>query len=586
MNVTQSSNSSFEDRNKQLQLLNESLEREISERIKAERAIGKLNRELMAISNCNQVLVRAVDEQTLLNDICRIVCVEAGYKLAWVGFAENDAAKSVRPAAWYGYDEGYIANANINWDENSDRGQGSTGKAIRSGRSVFSQNLSNDPIFKPWSEEAMKRGFQSSIALPMKNDAGKVFGALMLYSSEPDFMTPEEIRLLEQLAGDLAFGITSLRLRAEHKKAVDALNVSEAHFHSLFDRVKDGVYRSTHEGKFVDLNPAMVSMFGFSDKEEMMNVDIKRDLYFLPEERDNFASEIGLNKTDIFRMRRKDGSEIWVEENGLYEMDEHGNPLYREGILRDVTERLKAEEDLIQAKEKAEQSDRLKTVFLQNISHEIRTPMNAISGFTKLLNSQDLAPEELNSYAGIVQKNVDQLLTIINDILTISSIETNQEKVDIQPTSVNDIMDELYFQFKEPFSERNCTMNVRKTLENKDSFVHTDNNKLTQILRNLLSNALKFTDSGSVDIGYELRDNVLEFFVKDTGIGIDPNMHELIFDHFRKANNHKFFNLSGTGLGLSISKGFVELLGGQIWVESETGKGAAFYFTIPFQPAH
>jgi len=158
--------------------------------------------------------------------------------------------------------------------------------------------------------------------------------------------------------------------------------------------------------------------------------------------------------------------------------------------------------------------------------------------------------------------------------------------VDIQPTSVNDIMDELYFQFKEPFSERNCTMNVRKTLENKDSFVHTDNNKLTQILRNLLSNALKFTDSGSVDIGYELRDNVLEFFVKDTGIGIDPNMHELIFDHFRKANNHKFFNLSGTGLGLSISKGFVELLGGQIWVESETGKGAAFYFTIPFQPAH
>ena len=548
-----------------------------------DKALSKLNRELMAISSCNQLLVRATDELALLNDVCRVVCEKAGYKLAWVGYVEHDSQKSVRPMAWYGHNDGYVANANISWDELSERGQGSTGKAIRSGKSVFSLNLPKNPNYKPWSEDATKLGFQSSIALPMKNDAGEVFGALMLYSSESDILTPEEIRLLEELAGDLAFGVTSIRLRIEHKKALEALEESEAHYHSLFDRVKDGVYRSTHEGRFVDINPAMVSMFGYTDKEEMLKVDIKNDLYFAPEERESSILEIGLSKMEIFRMKRKDGSEIWVEDNGMYEMDDQGNTLFHEGILRDVTERVQVEQDLIKAKENAELSDRLKTMFLQNISHEIRTPMNAISGFSSIMNNPDLTQEELSSYTEIVQNNIDRLLKVINDIITISSIQTNQEEVVLQQCDINEMLDDMYHLYIQQVKECNCTLVLEKPLHNSLAFIYTDNDKLYRILNNLLSNALKFTKDGIIEVGYGLKDNQIEFFVKDTGIGMKDATQEVIFEPFRKASYDPILNNSGTGLGLSISKGFVQLLGGAIRVESKLGEGSGFYFTVPYR---
>jgi PAS domain S-box-containing protein len=559
---------------------------DITDLKKTKESLAMLNRELMAISNCNQVLVRADEEQTLLNEICRIICDEAGYRLAWVGVAENDASKTVRPIASYGYDEGYTTIANISWDERSERGHSMAGRAIRSGKSIYSQDLENEPLFTPWSEEASKRGFKSGIALPMKNSDGVVIGALMIYSTEKEAITKEEVRLLEELAGDLAFGIASLRIREEKKLALDALQKSEAHFHSLFDRVNDGVYRSTHEGKFVDINPAMVEMFGYSSKQEMLEIDIRKELYFAPEERDEPVDTINLDNTDIFRMRRKDGSEIWVEDNGRYEKDEHGNTTFHEGILRDVTKRKKMEDELIKAKENAELSDRLKTEFLQNISHEIRTPMNAISGFSRILNTSDLSPEEMNKYSGIVQSNIDQLLSIINDIITISCIETNQETLEVQLTSLNDIMNEMYHLFNDRFQLCNCVLIVDKTLNDAQSLIHTDGTKLSRILNNLLSNALKFTIDGTVKFGYRLLNNHLEFYVKDSGSGIEPELQDKIFDHFWKANMGSTFTKNGTGLGLSISKGFVELLGGKIWVESEVNKGSTIYFTIPYDPAY
>jgi PAS domain S-box-containing protein len=552
----------------------------------AQNALTKLNRELKAISNCNQILVRVENEQTLLSDICRIICDQAGYKLAWVGFAENDDAKTVRPIASYGFDEGYTKIANISWDEHSERGHSMAGRAIRSGQSIFSQDLENEPLFSPWSKEASIRGFKSGIALPMKSTDGVVQGALMIYSSEKEAFTLEEVRMLEELAGDLAFGIASLRIRDEKIVALDALQKSEAHFHSLFDRVNDGVYRSTHEGRFVDINPAMVEMFGYSSKQEMMEIDIRKELYFAPEERDALDVTIIQDETDVFRMRRKDGSEIWVEDNGHYEKDDQGNTLFHEGILRDVTKRKKVEEELIKAKENAELSDRLKTEFLQNISHEIRTPMNAICGFSKILSIPELSHEELDHFAGIVQINVDQLLSIINDIITISSIETNQEKTDIQLTSLNETMDELLLIFKDRAQQCNCTLTLEKSLSDIQSLIYTDSNKLSIILNNLISNALKFTVKGSVEYGYHLKNKELEFYVKDSGIGIEPEMLQKVFDHFWKAPNESTFSKSGTGLGLSICKGFVELLGGKIWAESKVNRGSVIFFTIPYVPAN
>jgi PAS domain S-box-containing protein len=196
---------------------------DITERKRTEEALQRLNRELMAISNCNQTLVRATDEQTLLNDICHIICDEAGYRLVWVGYVEHDDAKTVRPAACAGRDDGYVANADITWADNTERGHGPTGRAIRSGETVYFQNVATDPRMAPWRENALQRGYSSGIALPLKDENAQVFGVLMIYSGETDAFTPDEIRLLEELAGDLAFGIMVLRIRAERNRYIEAL---------------------------------------------------------------------------------------------------------------------------------------------------------------------------------------------------------------------------------------------------------------------------------------------------------------------------------------------------------------------------
>jgi len=200
---------------------------DITERKRAEESLRRLNRELVAISNCNEVLVHAEDEQMLLNEICRIICEEAGYRMAWVGYAENDDAKTVRPVAWAGYEDGYLATANITWAD-TERGRGPTGTSIRNGETVRVQDWTTSPLIAPWREDGLSRGYRSNIALPLKDERAYTFGTLSIYSTEPNAFTSDEIHLLEQLSADLAFGITTLRARAEHRRN-EQINASRLH---------------------------------------------------------------------------------------------------------------------------------------------------------------------------------------------------------------------------------------------------------------------------------------------------------------------------------------------------------------------
>ena len=195
------------------------VQQENIERRRAEETLRRLNRELRAISNCHQVLVRAEDEQSLLNEICRIICAEAGYRLAWVGYAENDDARTVRPVAWGGIDDEYVANAKLSWADNTERGRGPGGTAIRNGVTVCIQDFTADPRMDPWRASALPRGYRSTIALPLKGENANAFGALFVYSTEVNAFTPDEIRLMEELAADLAFGIVILRDRIKRKRA-------------------------------------------------------------------------------------------------------------------------------------------------------------------------------------------------------------------------------------------------------------------------------------------------------------------------------------------------------------------------------
>ena len=251
-----------------------------------------------------------------------------------------------------------------------------------------------------------------------------------------------------------------------------------------------------------------------------------------------------------------------------------------------ISERMALIDKLRLAKEKAEESDRLKTAFLQNMSHEVRTPLNAIIGFSKMLDKPELSPDKRKNFTSIVINSSNQLLSIVNDVLTISSLETKQETVNLQNVCINTIVLDLFSIFKVQSLNKNISIYVQHELTDKESQIFTDKTKVNQILTNLLSNALKFTHEGYVEFGYKMKhpEEQLEFYVKDTGIGIKAVHLDAIFERFRQADLSTSRVYGGTGLGLAISKSFVELLGGRIWVDSVVGEGSTFYFTIPYRP--
>lgn len=256
------------------------------------------------------------------------------------------------------------------------------------------------------------------------------------------------------------------------------------------------------------------------------------------------------------------------------------------GLNIDISQRKEYENALIKAKEKAEESDQLKSAFLANMSHEIRTPMNGILGFTQLLRSRDLSREEQLQFLEIIHQKSNHLLDIINDIIDISKIEANQLQLNPTVFSVNGLLMELHKEVQlelEESDEQNINLVVEEKYLRGDIQIHSDKFRIRQVLHNLLNNAIKFTEKGSIEMGFRKEDSSILFFVKDEGIGIPEEKKDTIFNRFRQAEEFTTRKYGGTGLGLSISKSLVELMGGKIWVESTPGKGSAFFFTIPYE---
>ncbi|OYT17610.1 MAG: hypothetical protein B7C24_01790 [Bacteroidetes bacterium 4572_77] len=240
-------------------------------------------------------------------------------------------------------------------------------------------------------------------------------------------------------------------------------------------------------------------------------------------------------------------------------------------------------EELIIAKEKAEESDRLKSAFLSNMSHEIRTPMNGILGFTTLLQEPDLTTEEMKDYSAIIERSGARMLETINNIIDISQIEAGQIDIHLSSVNINTQIDNLYQFFKVEAENKDLRISIQKGLSNLNSIIITDDKKVYGTLTNLIKNAIKFTLHGSVEFGYNLKDNYLEFFVKDTGIGIPEDKQHSIFDRFIQVDLSLSSQYEGSGLGLSITKAYIYMLGGNLWVESKEGEGTTFYFSIPYQ---
>ncbi|WP_298285197.1 PAS domain S-box protein [uncultured Lutibacter sp.] len=334
------------------------------------------------------------------------------------------------------------------------------------------------------------------------------------------------------------------------------------------------------------------------DKDELENEFSTWVDHLHPDERDVKLQEFkeylknpkGQYVTE-FRFRHKNGSYIWILSTAEVIKNKKGEVERILGSHRDITIRKKAlskiEEqtiELIKAKEKAEESNRLKTEFLNNMSHEIRTPMNGILGFSQFLSDPSITEDKRNYFINIIQNSGNQLLRVIDDILEISRLETKQVMVIEKPVCLNDLLLELFSIFDLKAKENQIPLYIKNGLSDVESTIFTDKSKLNKILSNLLENALKYTNEGSISFGYQLVGANLEIFVKDTGIGINKDKQEAIFERFSQEEKELSQNAGGLGLGLSIAKENTELLGGIISVDSVKGKGSTFKVSIPYKP--
>lgn len=282
--------------------------------------------------------------------------------------------------------------------------------------------------------------------------------------------------------------------------------------------------------------------------------------------------------------RKKSGELFWERAIISPILSNEGQVTNFVAIKEDITDQKQRWDALISVQNVAEESDLLKSAFLCNIIHDIRTPMNGILWFSQLLKDPNLSEEEQAEYIDLIQQSGNRILSLVNNLINISRKEAGGMTIHLAATSVNELLRDLYAFFKPEINKRGLILNCITPLSEDESTIETDNEKLDEILTNLIQNALKFTKSGKIDFGYNLINCFLEFYVIDTGVGIPLDMKEKIFDRFHQVDNPWTRTQEGSGLGLSISKAYVELMGGNIWVESVEGKGSEFYFTLPYNP--
>lgn len=419
---------------------------------------------------------------------------------------------------------------------------------------------------------AFKTGQQQTFEFIFQSPAGIVyFSALVV----PEFIGEGQVGTL----------LTVTRNITEKKKAEIALRKSEERLRDIIFSTADWIWEVDEKGKYTYSSQQDIDLFGFGPDE----IIGKTPFDFMPTDE---AKRVGalfqelLDKKEPIRDLEnwnigKNGERICLLTNGLPIFDPDGQFIGYRGVDKNITERKIAEQELLKAKERAEASDKLKTAFINNISHEIRTPLNGILGFGEILVDPDFSTEEKQNYYRMLNESSNRLLNTITNIIDISMISSRNQKILRQHIKIGQLFCEITKKFTEVAKRKNLVITNNCNCQITDYEIYTDGDLLGKILFQLIDNAVKFTSDGSIEVSCEYKNSHFLFFVKDTGIGISNENQNRIFDKFTQeegANNRRY---EGSGIGLSIAKGLVELLGGEIGLESEKGKGTSFYFTLP-----
>ncbi len=422
-------------------------------------------------------------------------------------------------------------------------------------------------------DEIIKKGDISDYQLMLKTKSGNV-----KYASV-------NARLISKADGPFSHIAGSIRDITERRKAESELESERSLLRTLVDLLPELIYVKDNESRFIMANQACAT---YMDVQSPMELIGKSDEdFYIHEDAARFYSD---------ELKVLEGIPIYEkEEEGLYPTgkrlsmqttkvpirDSNGKIFGFVGTSHDITERKKAEFELIHAKEKAEESDRLKTAFMNNISHEIRTPLSGIVGFGTLITQPDILQEEKEEYLDILNKSSTRLINTINDYMDISLIVSGNMPVNLRPVNCLSLVQTLEYQFHESCKEKNLELKMEYSAESEDFTLTTDEDLLYKSLVHLLNNAVKFTPSGTISFGYKLKKERLEFFVKDTGIGIDPDAQKQITEVFMQEDVSSKRAFEGNGLGLSITSGLIKLLGGRMKIKSEKLHGTKVTINLP-----
>jgi PAS domain S-box-containing protein len=449
-----------------------------------------------------------------------------------------------------------------------------TGRPLLLTKGLKSQLFGEGEIAKSGSDSA------SWLGVPLRTPA-RTIGVLAVqhYKAENAY-SQRDLEFFSSVGDQIALAI-------ERKQSEKALRDAEEKYRSIFEQSSDGIFQNTPEGRFLSANPALARMLGFDSPEELISgrVDIERQGYVDPALRDKFKKtleENGFVTGFEYEVYRKDGAKIWVAESSRIVRDAEGRALYYEGSVQEITQRKRAEEELLLAKEAAEAANRSKSEFLANMSHEIRTPMNGIIGMTELALETTLNREQ-REYLGMVKSSAHSLLGLINDILDFSKIEAGKLELESIDFSLRDCIGGMLKPLGLRADQKSLEL-VADIPDDVPDHLIGDPLRLRQILINLTANAIKFTEHGEVVVSVSTQsiingESELHFSVSDTGIGIPQEKQAAIFEAFAQADGSTTRTYGGTGLGLSIASQLIQKMHGRIWIESKVGEGTTFHFT-------
>lgn len=545
-----------------------------------EKALSRLNRALRAYSECHQTLIRADNEMQLMQNICRTIVEAGGYRVAWVGIAENDEEKTIRPVAQWGDTQGYLKNLNVNWS-NTDHGRGPTGTAIKTGKPVVVQYIEYDPKWEIWRENALRHGFYSSISLPLIS-GGKPFGALVIFSGETYAFDNDEVKLLSELADDLSYGITSLRVAIESEKVEKQYRLLA----SVIEQANEGIFLIDNKGVIQYVNPAVTTINGRSPYD-MIGYNINTLVYQEPERqfyeailKASFQEE---HLVDHFQYMQGKGVILELDVITWSVSDNDGNIISHVALIRDVSYEMQLEGQL----RRAQRMEAIGTL-AGGIAHDFNNTLASIITCTEMALEETSDGSTLRELLDVVLKSGMRGKNLVKQILTFSR-QGEQERQEVR---VDLVVSECLKLLRATLMP---TIEIRLHIDKKLGLVFADPTQIQQIVMNLCTNAvhaMRGQAHGEMDMWLDNVDidrlSVTNFgnlapgpylclTVRDNGHGIDEKTIDRIFDPFFSTKGQS----EGTGLGLSVIHGIVSNHGGAITVESKPDQGSQFKVYLP-----